>query len=92
MSIWVPLIGDELLTCQEEKGYVYGSHAVAFIRGNFDIRYAPKNICGFFWKFLFLSNTSIWARVLGKSVNRGAGYGLEIPVCFVFQSHLKEND
>ena len=32
---------------------------------------------------------SIPARVLGKRVNRGAAYGLEIPVCFICQGHVK---
>ena len=30
------------------------------------------------------------AGILGKRVNRNAGYGLEIPVCFIFQGHIKE--
>ena len=50
---------------------------------------SPQNICGFFWKCLSLPNTSTRARVLGKRVNRGAEYGLEIAVCFVFQGHVK---
>ena len=41
---------------------------------------SPQNICGFFWKCLSLPNTSTRARVLGKRVNRGAEYGLEIAV------------
>ena len=48
----------------------------------------PKN-CDHFWKFLSLPKTSIHARVLGKRVNRGAGYGLEILVCFIFKGHVK---
>ena len=28
--------------------------------------------------------------VLDKRVKRGAGYGLEIPVCFIFQGNVKE--
>ena len=42
----------------------------------------PK-ICDHFWKFLSLLKTSIRTRVLSKRVNHGAGYGLEIPVCFI---------
>ena len=49
-----------------------------------------KNICAFFWKFLSLPNTSMCARVMGKRVNHGAGYGLEILVCFVFLGYVKE--
>ena len=48
----------------------------------------PK-ICDHFWKFLSLPKTSIRTRVLSKRVNHGAGYGLEIPVCFIFQGHFK---
>ena len=45
--------------------------------------------CDHFWKFLSLPKTSIRLRVLDKRVNRGAGYGLEIPVCFMFQGYVK---
>ena len=50
----------------------------------------PQNICDHFWKYLSLPKTSIRARALGKRVNRGTGYGLEIPVCFIFQGHITE--
>ena len=30
-----------------------------------------------------------YSRVLGKGANRGAAYGLEITVCFIFQVHVK---
>ena len=89
MNIWVPLIRDESLICRKRKGNKCDPHAVAITRGNAVVWHVPKNICDFFWKFLSLPNTSIRARVLGKRVNRGAGYGLEIPVCFVFQGHAK---
>ena len=50
----------------------------------------PKNICDHFWKLLSLPMTSIDARVLGKRVNRDAGYGLEIHACFIFKAMSKE--
>ena len=49
----------------------------------------PQDICDHFWKFLSLPKTSICARVLGKRVNRGAGYCIEILVCFIFQDQVK---
>ena len=49
----------------------------------------PQNVCDHFWKFWSLPKTSIRGRVLGKRNNRGAGYGLEIPVCFIFLGHVK---
>ena len=44
----------------------------------------PKYICGFFWRFLMVPLTSIYAQVLGSRVNHGAGYGLEVPLRFIF--------
>ena len=85
MNIWVLLIGNESLICRKEKENTYDPLAVAIIRGNVVVRHVPQNICCFFLKFLSLPNTSILARVMGKRVSCGAGYGLEIPVCFVFQ-------
>ena len=58
-------------------------------RNNDVVGSVPQYICGQFWKFLSLPKTSIRARVLGKRVNRGAGYGLEIRVRFIFQGHVK---
>ena len=63
---------------------------MAITRNNVAVRRVPQNICDHFWKFLSLHKTSICARVLGKRVYYGAGYDLEIPVCFVFQGHVKE--
>ena len=50
----------------------------------------PQNICDHFWKLLSLPKTPIHAWVLGKRGNRGAGYGLEIHICFAFQDHVTE--
>ena len=62
---------------------------MAITRNNVAVGRVTQNICDHFWKLLSLPNTSIRARVLGKRVNRGAGYGLEISVCFIFQGHVK---
>ena len=85
----MPLIGDESLICRKEKGNVCDTHAVAIIRGNAVVGHVSQNVFGFFCTFFSLPKTSIRARVLGKMINRGAEYGLEIPVCFVFQGHIK---
>ena len=83
------MIGDESLACQKEKGNKYHPHAVAITRNNVVVGHVFQNICGHFWKFLSLPKTSIDTRVLGKRVNCGTGYGLQIPVCFIFQGHVK---
>ena len=40
-------------------------------------------------QFLSLPKILIRAQVLGKRVNRGAGYSFEIHVCFIFQGHIE---
>ena len=70
--------------CRKEKGNEYDPHAVAVTRNNVVVGSVPQNICDQFWKFLSLPKTSVHSWVIGKRVNRGAGYGLEIPACFIF--------
>ena len=76
INIWIPLIRDESLICRKENDNEYDPDTVAITRNNVLVRRVPQNICGYFWKFLSLSRTSIRPRVLGKRVNRGAGYSL----------------
>ena len=83
MNIWILLIGDESLICRKENENEYDPHD-PITRNNVLVGCAPQNISGYFWKFLALPKTSIRARVLRKRVNRGAGYSLEIPICFIF--------
>ena len=52
-------------------------------------RRIPKNLSKTFKRFLALSNCTIKCTVIGKRVNHGAGYGLEIPVNFKFLGPAK---
>ena len=83
MNIWILLIGDESLICRKENENEHDPHD-PITRNNVLVGCAPQNISGYFWKFLSLPKISIRARVLRKRVNRGAGYSLEIPICFIF--------
>ena len=49
----------------------------------------PKNLSKTFKHFLTLRNCTIKCNVIGKRVNHGAGYGLEIPVNFKFLGTAK---
>ena len=49
----------------------------------------PCNISKFAYKFLKLPNSKLSCKVKGKRLNRGAGYGLEIPVIYAFNGHEK---
>ena len=62
---------------------------MAITRNDVVVERVPENVWDHFWKFLSLSKTSIRACVLGKRITRGAGYGFEIPVCFILPGHIK---
>ena len=49
----------------------------------------PKNLSKTFKRFLTFPNCTIKCTVIEKCVNRGAGYGLEIPVKFKFLGQAK---
>ena len=95
MDIWVPLIGDDSLTCQKEHGNMHDHHAVAIKQDGRTVGHIPKNMTGFIWRFLCLPNTSVRVEVLavlGPRMNRGAGHGLEVPVNYRFLGHQKAVD
>ena len=49
----------------------------------------PRNISKFVNKFLKLPNSKLSCKVKGKRLNRGAGYGFEIPVIYTFNGNEK---
>ena len=49
----------------------------------------PQNISKACSMFLKVPNTSIEFQVIGKRLNRGGGYGLEIPVIYHFYGQEK---
>ena len=65
-------------------GNEYDKNAVAVI---IDVKigeHIPKNLSKTFKRFLTLPNCTIKCTVIGKRVNHGAGFGLEIPINFKF--------
>ena len=53
------------------------------------VGHVPFLYSSLFKKFLSLPNHTIRVLVTGKRINRGAGYGLEIPVDYVFNGNEK---
>ena len=47
------------------------------------------NVSKFVYKFLKLPNSKLSCKVKGNRLNRGAEYGLEIPVIYTFNEHEK---
>ena len=93
MDIWNPVI-EEILKCKREPTNEIDKHAVAIMcsdsLGNESvIGHIPHNISKFSSMFLIIPSTVIEVEVLGKRVNCGSGYGLEIPVKYRYYGQEK---
>ena len=53
--------------------------AVAVVKEDVMVGHIPFNLAPFISAFLSRDTNSGFAKVVGEMVNRGAGYGLEIP-------------
>ena len=84
MDVWTPKVGDENLYLEPEDGNEYDKNAVVVIIDGKTGGHIPKNLSKTFKCFLTVPNCTIKCTVIGKRVNHGAGYGLEIPVNFKF--------
>ena len=93
-DVWSSLIGEEVLECFHEKENK--TFAVAVYRNDLSRRinvgHVPINISKLLVKFLQLPNSFPTCKVTGRRVNRGAGYGLEIPVNYTCTGHQKTVD
>ena len=93
MDIWKPLIVDDSLRFKREDDNILDKNAVAVIRSNHIrprvVGHVPFSYSSTFKKFLSLPNHTIRVLVTGKRINRGVGYGLEIPVEYVFSDNEK---
>ena len=89
MDIWKLLIGNESLSCKREDDNIHDENAVAVIHSNHIgprvVGHVPVLHSSMFKKFIY----TIRVLVTGKRINRGAGYGLEIPVEYVFNGNEK---
>ena len=88
MKIWESLLG-ECLKCVREPTNEVDKHAVAVVcidslSKEVVVEHVPKFISMIISMFLSLQGCTLSIEVTEKCVNRGAGYGLEIPVNFHF--------
>ena len=85
MNIWNPKLGDNDAEVKHEANNEHDKFAIAIFHSKrIVLGHVPKNLSKFFSQFLSLSNCTISSEVTGKRVNRGGGYGLEIPVKYTF--------
>ena len=94
MNTGNPLVG-ETLKCRQELSNKVDKNAVAIIRSDSwekeaIVGHVAQNISKTCSMFLKVPNISIDVQVIGKGLNPGGDYGLEIPVicCFYGQEKL----
>ena len=82
-NVLTPFIGEKLLLRREPENVVDRS-AVSVLNDGETVGHIPFNICNAVSHFLRREFNKGFAEVTGEKVNRGAGYGLEIPCIYRF--------
>ncbi len=75
---WSATIGETLLVKKEIENTNY-PNAVAIFNENTVVGHVPRNLAPKFFHFLSRDTCKAFVEVTGSRVNRGAGFGLEIP-------------
>ena len=83
MDVWTATPGD-MLILKREPDNTKDSHAVAVLRDEQIVGHIPYNLAPTIEMFLRRDVNKGFAEVTGTKVNRGAGYGLELPCKYKF--------
>ena len=78
MDVWDPQVG-EVLALEREPHNVVDQLAVSVVRSGRIVGHVPFNLAPVFSHFLKRSFNKGTAEITGAKVNRGGGYGLEVP-------------
>ena len=81
MEVWTP-VQDEMLLLKREPTNVADRNAVAVFKEDQVVGHVPFNLAPNISLFLKRDINKAFAKVVGEKVNRGAGYGLEIPCVY----------
>ena len=80
-DIWIPVPG-EVLILKREPTNVQDKSAVAIYNEGDVVGHVPYNISSLLSNFLKRECNKGFVEVTGSRVNRGAGYGLEVPCIY----------
>ena len=83
MDVWTPSIGETLLLRREPEN-PNDKSAVAVVNDGEVVGHIPYNMSNIVSQFLRRDYNKAFTEVTGDKVNRGAGYGLEIPCIYKF--------
>ena len=81
MDVWEPRIG-EVLMLQREINNPADQLAVAVVKSGVTVGHVPYNLAPVLSHFLNRATNTGVAEITGDKVNRGGGYGLEIPCLY----------
>ena len=81
MELWTP-VQDEMPILKHEPTDVADKNAVAVYKEDQVVGHVPFNLAPSISLFLKRDINKAFANVVGEKVNRGAGYGLEIPCIY----------
>ena len=86
--MWSPIIG-----CRQEEKYEEDEFAIGVYWNDFQkeslVEHMPRNISKFVYILLKPPNSKLSCKVKAKRLNRGAGYGLKIPVIYTLDGREK---
>lgn len=80
-DIWIPVQG-EVLILKREPNNVKDKSAVAIYKEGDVVGHVPYNISSLLSNFLKRECNQGFVEVTGNRVNRGAGYGVEVPCIY----------
>ena len=80
---WLPRVG-EVLVLEREPLNSVDNYAVAIVKSGTVVGYVPRNFSTLFFHFPTRSQNKGVTEVTRMNVNRGTGYGLEIPCVYRF--------
>ena len=83
MDVWDPVIG-EILQLEKEPSNRKDQKAVAVVKNGEIVGHLPAILSSTVFYYLTRSSSSGIAKISGQKVNRGAGYGLEVPCMYCF--------
>ena len=81
MDIWTPIEGQTLLVRREPTNSE-DNNAVGVFLEDVIVGHVPRNLAPRFSQFLRRDVNKAFAEVTGEKVNRGGGYGLEVPCVY----------
>ena len=77
------------MTCEIDTGNLHNKNAVSVKKSGCIVGHVPRENTKVF-KYFIKRGRSIEAQVKGDKVNHGLGYGLEIPVVYIFKGQSKD--